>query len=1151
MPRHTFAPLSLVTLLALLAVPSVHGQGLVINEVMASNHATIADEDTEFSDWIELYNAGSGPVDLAGYGLTDDPDVPVRWRLPSVVLDPGDAFLVFASGKDRKGGSGFWETVVDYGHSFRYFTGSSQPSFMWTSGTYDDSSWPMGPSPLGYERDVNGPTIATSVPDGTVTLYLRTTVNIPAGATVANAILHVDYDDAFIAYLNGNEVARGNMPNLLGHNQPAATNHEAVLFSGGVPERFEIQEARTRFRPGENVLALKLHNVSSGSTDFTIIPFLTIAFTQPISGGTGVSEYLPMDLDARPHTNFKLDATAEYIILSDTLGNVIDSQSFTAMGPDLSIGRKPDGSGEWVTFLEPTPGAPNRTEGYAGDPLIAPEFSIPAGKYGSGLSVAITSLEGAAIYYTTNGDTPTESSRRYTGPIPINRTTTIRARAIAPGRLPSRAVTSTYLVNENSRVAVIALATDSLNLWDWETGIHVNGPNYNNPPNDPHPGANFWFDREIPVHVEMFEPDGSRVLAQDAGAAIYGAWSRMRPQKSLALFAREEYGDERFDYRIFPNRNYDSFHSIVLRNSGNDYSQLRFLDAYMQELVHYTGMETLASRPAHIYLNGEYWGMMNIREKANEHHAAARWGFDPDSIDVLEMSGGTAVASEGTALAYNQLVAYLNQNDVTTPQAFAEVERRIDVDNFIDYQITQIYYGNTDWPGNNHKFWRPQRPDGRFRWILYDTDFGFGSNTPYNHNTLAFATATDGPGWPNPPGSTFLLRTLLRNRTFRDRFINRFADHLNYTFTPERVQAVMDSMSAEMEPELPRHFSRWEGSMGGFRGKRDAMMAWGRARPPYVWSLLRTFFGLANPMEVTVNTSNPLHGRVQVNRHLPQSYPWTGLYFPGVLVRVEAIPRPGYRFVRWSGSNGSSSRVIDVDATYTLNLTAHFELDPSVPVPITISEIQYNPPTTLPTGDWVELHNPMNFDVDVSNWMFQDSDTTHAYFIPTGTVIPAYGQLVLVQDMQAFRVFYPGVARVVGGFDFGLAGSGETLRLYSANGQLVDEVQFTDEAPWPAAPDGGGPTLELAHALEDNANPRYWLASKDLGGTPGLQNSVAVPVGTDEAPELPTTVSIDAAYPNPFSEVTTIPYALPATGHVTLHVYNTLGQLVATLVDAQ
>lgn len=1117
---------------------------------MSSNFRTIADEDGDFPDWIELYNSGTSEINLGAFALSDNESQPLRWVMPPALLGPNEHFLVFASGKNRRGGSGAWKTVIDYGNTFRYYHGSTPPDFRWRNVTFDDSGWSQGPSPLGYERDANGAEIATEVPFGTRVLYLRTTFVVESISEVVDAILHVDYDDAFIASLNGQPVAWGNVPHgsSLSHTSFAPSNHEAVIHTGGYPERFAIPDLGTRLRAGENVLSIQLHNVSSESSDLTVIPFLTLAYNRPLPGGNEISSYLPNDLDSHPHTNFSLDADREAVILTDTLGNTIDEVYFSGMRSDQSIGRKPDGVGDWFTFIDPTPGAPNLTDGFAGDPLIEPVFSASAGKYGGQISLTISSPEGAAVYYTTDGSPPSTRDIRYTVPIPITQPTVVRARAIAEGRLPSNIVTNTYLINESSSIPVVSLTTDPPNLWDYETGIYANGPGWT--PDVPHFGANFWQEWEIPMHVEFFEPDGTRPIAQDAGGRIYGAWSRARPQKSFAIFARNRYGPNRFQHRIFAGRNYDSFVSLVLRNSGNDANQLHFIDAFMQELVHYTGLETLEYRPAHIYLNGEYWGILNLREKANEYHVAARHGLDPDSVDVLEMAGGTAVALEGTVDAYTELTTYLGQNDMTRPESYAYAADRIEIDNFIDYQVAQIYFANTDWPGNNHKFWRPQTPDGKFRWILFDTDFGFGSNNSHTHNTLAFATAPNGPGWPNPPGSTFLLRRLLLNRAFRDAFVNRFADHLNFTFTPDRIRATMDRMSAVVEPEINRHFSRWGGSMNNWRNKRSSVISFGVNRTTFMWTLLRSFFELQEPKDVRVNTSDIMHGRVRVNRHLSDHYPWTGKYFPGVLVRIEAIPRPGYRFVRWTGNTTSLNRVLTVDPGFGYDITAVFERDDAQVAPIRFSEIHYHPPADMPSGDWVELYNPLDENVDLSGWLFQDEDSTHTYYIPNGTSISAGGFLVLAERPAAFASVYPQVPGVIGGWDFALSNSGEAVRLFTPSGELVNEVVYSDTAPWPAEPDGGGPSLELAHLLEDNRIAALWESSEVRGGTPGSLNTTTVPVSSDSETELPDRIVIRHAYPNPFHESTTIPFSLPKAAHVTLRVFNALGQLVETLHDA-
>lgn len=277
----------------------------------------------------------------------------------------------------------------------------------------------------------------------------------------------------------------------------------------------------------------------------------------------------------------------------------------------------------------------------------------------------------------------------------------------------------------------------------------------------------------------------------------------------MAIFKRNKYDTKKIDYQIFPDKAIDHFEAIVLRNSGNDWTSTMFRDAMMQYLIKDNmDIEIQAYQPAIVYLNGEHWGIHNIREKINEHFIAANRNVDSEKIDLLENDG---VVINGDNTDYNSLIEFLKDNDVQESDNYAYVKDQMDIDNFMNYMVAQIYFDNTDWPGNNVKYWRLNDTKSKWRWIIYDTDFGFGMYNPNacSNNTLEFATEENGPGWPNPPCSTFLLRTLLENETFRHSFINHFADHLNTTFTATRVNEFIAQMKAGIEPEMIRHRQRW------------------------------------------------------------------------------------------------------------------------------------------------------------------------------------------------------------------------------------------------------------------------------------------------------------------------------------------------------
>ena len=289
------------------------------------------------------------------------------------------------------------------------------------------------------------------------------------------------------------------------------------------------------------------------------------------------------------------------------------------------------------------------------------------------------------------------------------------------------------------------------------------------------PGANFWSKKEVACNIEIFEPTGECVYRNLSGFRLFGGMSRLFPQKSMAIVARNRYGQNRIKHKIFGKGEPDKFKFLVLRNSGSDFGKSHFRDALMTSLVDHWDIEKQAYRPSHVYINGTYWGIYNIREKINRYFIESHSEIDKDSIDLIEHRMSL---KKGSRLHYLKMLDFLENNDLSDPVNYAYIKTQMDVQNFMDHQIAQIYFDNRD-AGGNIKFWRPQTEDGRWRWILYDTDWGFGlhNNLAYKVNSLKFHTTPDGPNWPNPPWSTFILRKLLENPSFRIAFVNRFAEY--------------------------------------------------------------------------------------------------------------------------------------------------------------------------------------------------------------------------------------------------------------------------------------------------------------------------------------------------------------------------------------
>ena len=780
-----------------------YSQQIFINEMMSSNGVTIQDEDGDYSDWIEIYNDESTAVDLSGYGLSDDASEPYKWIMPSLTIAPKDHLMIFASDKNRSEYVRHWETVIDWGDDWKYRLGTSEPPASWKNLGYDDQSWLSGPSGFGFGDDDD----STITPTTTNSVYIRKTFSVQDTSDIKMVVLHVDYDDAFVAYLNGVEISRANIGTVNvppPYNESATDFTEPVIIYGGRPNTYIIHNYQSLLQNGENVLAIQVHNYGTGSSDLTLIPFLSLGMNSIPTNPNGTNPLLDLP-NKFLHTNFKLSSTGEAIVLTNSTNGTIDEVTFGSIGPDVSYGRQPDGSSIWFLFSEATPGDSNTTPGFTGTVSI-PQVSIDGGFYSTPLSVAITPASvNDIVYYTLDGSEPKETSTPYTNPIQISSTKVLRTKAFSTGFLPSKTITNTYLINFSTALTVVSLSTDPDNLFDEEFGIYAMGDSAEAA--FPHFGANFWQDWERPVHVELFETDGSKGFGIDMGAKIFGGWSRGNAQKSFALFARGQYGESILNYKLFDELPFEEYESFVLRNGGNDWLSTMFRDAFQTSLVDGIDIDKQDYRPALLFINGEYWGIQNIREKVNEHFLAQHHNVNPDSVDILEYFGEVV---KGDSTEYLALHSFIENNSMAITSNYEYVKSQMEVDNFIKYFVSQIYFDNQDWPGSNIKYWR-KSGNGKWRWILFDTDFGYGiwNANAYQNNTLQFALETNGPGWPNPPWSTLFLRKLLENNSFKNDFINYFADLSNTNFKPATVVNKLNSMASVIQPEIVRHSTRW------------------------------------------------------------------------------------------------------------------------------------------------------------------------------------------------------------------------------------------------------------------------------------------------------------------------------------------------------
>ena len=657
----------ILTLLTLFTATFIHAQSIRFNEVVSSN-SILTDEDGDTPDWIELYNDGSQNVNLENWTISDDEKDLSKWSFPSVTIPANDYLLLWASDKDRDQITST-RTLVNQGDVCKYLIPSSEPNTNWTRLNFNDSNWDNGASGFGYADGDD----ATSLPNGTLSVYLRKNFNISSVDEVISLILDIDYDDAFVAYINGVEVARANIIGVPpAFNASTNQDHEAQMYGGGLPDRFTISDFSSILVEGENVLAIQAHNISSGSSDFTIIPFLSAIFSEPNNLGVEPPEILNLNEKNTFHTNFKISKNAETLTLSDNLGNIIDHLLIEGLPPDVSIGVS-NTSGNMVNYIETTPADQNADEEFLGTVQNELVFSENGGFKDAPVNLSLSGNDfSQLIRYTTDGSAPNALSQIYTSPIQISTNLSVRAQIYSDNYLPSPVFTESYIFDSNHEIDVLLLSVDPIDFFDEDSGIYVFGPEGTYQTDVPYFGANFWEDWERPVHFSFYENDNDEFVEFNAGVKIFGGWSRgQNSQRSLSFFARGQYGDSKFEHSFFDNVAYNDFEAFTLRNSGQDWMRSSMKDIMITSLMRGSDLDFQDHNPVATYINGAYWGMYNMREKINEHMLASKHNVDAESITLLT---NNAEVIEGSNDEYNELIAYIENTDLSEDSNFEFIE---------------------------------------------------------------------------------------------------------------------------------------------------------------------------------------------------------------------------------------------------------------------------------------------------------------------------------------------------------------------------------------------------------------------------------------------------------------------------------------------
>jgi hypothetical protein len=633
------------------------------------------------------------------------------------------------------------------------------------------------------------------------------------------------------------------------------------------------------------------------------------------------------------HTNFKIALGGETIYLSNSAGTILDSLVLPKnLDINQSVG-KPLGSTVGQVFYDQmTPNAANTTTAYT-----AKAGSVTIGKVGTKytlgslpITVTATCPVGQTAIYTTNCNNPKQGIDNTVPSFGLifDTTTVIKARCVGMGLMPGTSRTETFIFNENTTLPIVAISTDSANLWDYNTGILVDGPNVNQ-----YNGANWYQEWRRASRIEYFDVAGVKKFTKDAAINTDGNSSIAAPKKSLRVnFNHSTLGDSKLVFEMFPNTRpgLASFKNIKVRAGGNVYVATNygggviFHDGAVQAFARKLNVPFASYKPAVVYLNGKYWGMYEIRERLDASLYKNTLNANEDSVVSFDKQGWDYGPEDGIYNGVSNQVA--TDPAVNTAAFYNYFDSKFDIKNFYDYMTTEIHFQNGDWIGpygyvNNLVLWRDfsVASDKKYRFSLKDFDVSYCISYTGNYLTAVLTTPATNP-------LPTMFKKLILNDRFKKEFINRYADVVNFYFNKDTLRNALINYQSEVQAEIVDECNKWPtNSPATWDYRYQNMLGCMDARNVNAFiDIDTTLLGGAGMVNVTLQAQPADGGKIQFSTITP-NLPWTGKYFKANEIPFTAIPRPGYDFVRWETNNNSirpsDSTTISLDTSFASNTT--------------------------------------------------------------------------------------------------------------------------------------------------------------------------------------------------------------------------------------